>query len=169
MINKTEQSDSPAPDVDAAERMAWAGEYMVPTEVARKLERERDEANYFLNELAEVDGQLKLRINELCEVLQKTEKDLEFRRGLYKVQEQYLEAARAELAEWKDSAKNVRKEFEDEHHCSCVAILRKLLKDAERERDEARSECARLRETLAVTQPRDFGHFPEWFDDAPRS
>ena len=26
----------------------------------------------------------------------------------------------------------------DEQHCSCVPILRKLLKDAERERDEAR-------------------------------
>jgi hypothetical protein len=105
---------------------------------ARQMERERDEANYFLKELAEADGQLKLRINELCEVLQKTEKDLEFRRGLYKVQEQYLEAARAELAEWKDSALNARKEYDDEHHCSCVPILRKLLKDAERERDEAR-------------------------------
>ncbi len=56
--------------------------------------------------------------------------------------------ARAELAEWKDSALNARKEYDDEHHCSCVAILRKLLKDAERERDEARSEYARLRETL---------------------
>ena len=32
------------PETDKAERMAYAGEYMVPTEVARKLERERDEA-----------------------------------------------------------------------------------------------------------------------------
>ena len=31
------------PETDKAERMAYAGEYMVPTEVARKLERERDE------------------------------------------------------------------------------------------------------------------------------
>jgi hypothetical protein len=46
--------------------------------------------------------------------------------------------ARAELADWQDSAKNVRKEYDDEQHCSCVPILRKLLKDAERERDEAR-------------------------------
>jgi hypothetical protein len=76
-------------ETDKAERMAYAGEYMVPTEVARKLECERDEA-------------------------------------------------RAELAEWTDSAKNVRKEYDDEHHCSCVAILRKLLKDAERKRDDAR-------------------------------
>jgi hypothetical protein len=87
-------------------------------ELARKLERERDEAR----------------------------EDLEFRRGLYKIQEQYLEAARAELAEWKDSAKNVRKEFEDEHHCSCVPILRKLLKDAERKRDEWAAMCGRYKQ-----------------------
>jgi hypothetical protein len=31
------------PEADKAERMAYSGEYMVPTEVARKLERERDE------------------------------------------------------------------------------------------------------------------------------
>jgi hypothetical protein len=38
-------------EMDKAERMAWAGEYMVPTEVARKLERERDEAQKDLAEL----------------------------------------------------------------------------------------------------------------------
>ena len=32
------------PETDTAERMAYAGEYMVPTEIARRLERERDEA-----------------------------------------------------------------------------------------------------------------------------
>jgi hypothetical protein len=106
------------PEADKAERMAYSGEYMVPTEVARKLEQERDEAR----------------------------EDLEFRRGLYKIQEQYLEAARAELADWQDSAKNVRKEFEDEHHCSCVAILRKVLKDAERERDEWAAMCGRYKQ-----------------------
>jgi len=31
------------PETDAAERMAFSQEYMVPTELARKLERERDE------------------------------------------------------------------------------------------------------------------------------
>jgi hypothetical protein len=85
------------PEADKAERMAYSGEYMVPTEVARKLERERDEA-------------------------------------------------RAELAEWTDSAKNVRKEYDDEHHCSCVPILRKLLKDAERERDEWAAMCGRYKQ-----------------------
>lgn len=32
------------PEADKAERMAYSGEYMVPTEVARNLERERDDA-----------------------------------------------------------------------------------------------------------------------------
>lgn len=32
------------PETDKAERMAYSGEYMVPTEFARQLERERDEA-----------------------------------------------------------------------------------------------------------------------------
>jgi hypothetical protein len=54
--------------------------------------------------------------------------------------ERERDEARAELAEWTDSALNARKEYDDEHHCSCVAILRKLLKDAERERNEAREE-----------------------------
>jgi hypothetical protein len=35
---------SDTPETDTAERMAFAQEQMVPTEVARKLERERDEA-----------------------------------------------------------------------------------------------------------------------------
>lgn len=41
------------PETDKAERMAYAGEYMVPTEVARRLERERDEAKA---EAARIDG-----------------------------------------------------------------------------------------------------------------
>lgn len=39
---------------EKAERMAYAGEYMVPTEVARRLERERDEARAVAAELASV-------------------------------------------------------------------------------------------------------------------
>jgi hypothetical protein len=77
-------------------------------ELARKLERERDEAR----------EAFKITYNERVKV--ELERD----------------EARAELAEWKDSALNARKEYDDEHHCSCVAILRKLLKDAERKRDE---------------------------------
>ncbi len=63
---------SDTPETDKAERMAYAQEHMVPTEVARKLERERDEAREALAEawrfadqwLALADGYLK-RINEI--------------------------------------------------------------------------------------------------------
>jgi hypothetical protein len=37
---------SDTPETDKAERMAYSQEYMVPTEFARKLERERDEARH---------------------------------------------------------------------------------------------------------------------------
>jgi hypothetical protein len=52
-------------ETDKAERMAWAGEYMVPIEVARKLERERDEAQKDLAELC-------ARYNELIGVKEAT-------------------------------------------------------------------------------------------------
>lgn len=40
----TEDTEAATPETDAAERMAFAQEYMVPAEFARRLERERDEA-----------------------------------------------------------------------------------------------------------------------------
>ncbi len=86
-------------------------------ELARRLEHERDDAR----------EAFKIAYNERVKV--ELERD----------------EARAELAEWKDSAVNVRKQYDDEQHCSCVPILRKLLKDAERERDEARAEVAKLK------------------------
>jgi hypothetical protein len=49
------------PETDAAERMAFSQEQMVPTEVARKLERERNEAQQDLAELC-------ARYNELIGV-----------------------------------------------------------------------------------------------------
>jgi hypothetical protein len=69
---------SDTPETDKAERMAYAQEHMVPTEVARKLERERDEAREALAEawrfadqwLALADGYLK-RINEIQNDIQK--------------------------------------------------------------------------------------------------
>jgi hypothetical protein len=148
-------SDTPKTDAKASPHIGFFSCATVPAEFARKLERERDEANYFLNELAEVDGQLKLRMHELCEVLQKAEQERDEAREAFKIAynervkvELERDEARAELAEWTDSALNARKEYDDEQHCSCVPILRKLLKDAERERDEAREEIQRLRLAL---------------------
>ena len=63
---------SDTPETDRARCMAWSNEYMVPTDFARQLERERDEAR----------------------------EALEFRRELYTVQESYLELARRERDDW---------------------------------------------------------------------
>jgi hypothetical protein len=120
------------PETDKAERMAWAGEYMVPTEVARRLERERDEARN-QRDILRLDAQKEAEHHD--HMVGELEK-------VYKERDE----ARAELAEWTDSAKNVRKEYDDEHHCSCVPILRKLLKDAERERDEWAAMCGRYKQ-----------------------
>jgi hypothetical protein len=48
-LDAGENADTP--ESNAAERMAYSGEYMVPTKVARRLERERDEARERYNEL----------------------------------------------------------------------------------------------------------------------
>jgi len=74
-------SDQTTPETNAlyAQLLAENPGYFIHLEefleLARRLERERDEANYFLKELAEADGQLKVKMQELCEVLQKTEKE----------------------------------------------------------------------------------------------
>ena len=49
----TENTEAATPETDAAERMAFAQEYMVPTDFARKLERERDESRDAIRALAE--------------------------------------------------------------------------------------------------------------------
>ena len=41
------------PETDKAERMAYSQEYMVPTEFARRLERERDEARDMVEKFTE--------------------------------------------------------------------------------------------------------------------
>ena len=41
------------PETDKAERMAYAGEYMVPTEVARRLERERDQVRELARQISD--------------------------------------------------------------------------------------------------------------------
>jgi hypothetical protein len=57
-----------------------------------------------------------------------------------------LTAAREELADWHNAAEQVKAEYPDEVHCSCVAILRKQLKDSTEQRDK-------LAEALEQWQP----------------
>jgi len=61
------------------------------SELAR-LEQERDEA---LSQIAQAE----CRAERFCQERDEARTDLEFRRGLYKVQEQYLETARRERDE----------------------------------------------------------------------
>jgi len=74
-------SDQTTPETNAlyAQLLAENPGYFIHLEefleLARRLERERDEANYFLKELAEADGQLKVKMQKLCEVLQKAERE----------------------------------------------------------------------------------------------
>jgi predicted transcriptional regulator len=44
---------SDTPETDKEERMAFSQEYMVPTDFARRLERERDEARNMVEKLTE--------------------------------------------------------------------------------------------------------------------
>ena len=46
--------------------------------------------------------------------------------------------ARDALSDWENAALHVEAEHPDEKHCGCVPVLRKLLADARKERDEAR-------------------------------
>lgn len=133
-------SDTPETDVAL---YAMNGVDIVWPEFARKLECQRNQAKYCLKELAEADGQLKVRMAELCDVLWKTEKerdeareDLEFRRGLYKVQEQHLETARRDSDEARGRERVAIASWDKERKRALREGERVL--EAKQERDEAR-------------------------------
>jgi len=56
------------------------------------------------------------------------------------------------LDDWENAAKHVELEHKDEVHCGCVCVLRKLLSDARRERDEAREAFAVATSQLVQAQ-----------------
>lgn len=60
--------------------------------------------------------------------------------------------ARRELEEWRNSSAHVEADHPDEVHCGCVPVLRKLLTDARRERDEARLLVCRSQFTMTELQ-----------------
>ena len=153
------------PETDKAERMAYSQEYMVDTEFARKLERERDEAQADCLEQARLLGmgserearliserddalsqiaQAECRAERFCQERDEARTDLEFRRGLYKVQEQYLETARRE----RDDAVEEIKEWETlclwggtpEHIHGFIGGQQTRIWHLECERDEAKNE-----------------------------
>ena len=52
--------------------------------------------------------------------------------------ERKRDEVKEKLADWENSAAHVEEDYPDEKHCACVPVLRKLLADARKERDEAR-------------------------------
>ena len=125
-------SERPTPETDGlVPQFLNGGEVPDVFAHCRKLERERDEANYFLKELAEADGQLKVRINELCEVLQKSEQE--------------RDEARDDAAYWKSEYEIVVARLCGVKHKRDNGIIfeHEIIPKLERERDEAR-EDARL-------------------------
>ena len=123
-------SDRPTPETDSAQCEGLLRTNPIPMQVvtanfARKLERERDEAR----------------------------EDLEFRRGLYKVQEEHLENARKELREWQtlclwggtpEHIHNFIKGQQTRIHEA--QDIEKTCENLEQERDEAREAIRALAE-----------------------
>ena len=74
---------SPTSEADAAERMAWAGEYMVPTEVARRLERERDESRGAWYEMQSSFERSKTEAEQLIRERDEARKEVEYYKARY--------------------------------------------------------------------------------------
>lgn len=112
---------SDTPETDKA-TIASGGDWSpVLRETCRRLERERDQ-------WAAMCGRYKQERDEARE-------DLEFKRGLYKVQEEYLEAARKELTE----AKNKLDEEIKWHHQTHAELIQAQCKLLDIEYDKLKS------------------------------
>jgi hypothetical protein len=85
-------------------------------------------------QLAQPDStEIGLCLDAVCEIAERLERE--------------RDEAREALADWENAAEHVKADHSDEVHCGCVAVLRKLLSDALRERDDARkSEMAAILE-----------------------
>lgn len=200
MNNRTEQL-RPTPETDAA--ADWfvtlsndPAKKTVPLEIARKLERERDEAreecknqhNALLAVMQHAENKIQRLTNERDEV----RKDLEFRRELFKIQENYLEQARIERdetilrrleticaadelqRELSDLFKWVERRSQDgfidsqtteQNITRCYDALYDRLDDAIRERDEAREKLKRI--TFNAQAVVDRWEQPSWKDTEP--
>jgi uncharacterized coiled-coil DUF342 family protein len=91
---------------------------------------------------------LQMQLEEYQEALEFVRK--EFHEALDDIEKMKAERdeARRELEEWRNSSAHVEADHPDEVHCGCVPVLRKLLTDARRERDEAMDEISLLRSTV---------------------
>ena len=60
--------------------------------------------------------------------------------------EQERDEAREALSDWENAALHVEADHPNEKHCGCVPVLRKLLTDALKERDEWAAMCGRYKQ-----------------------
>lgn len=140
-------SDRPTPETDARTYVSSFGASTVPAEFARLLERERDEARQELEEYRSIAENIgaKKAVSEKEKAIRERDEwaamcgrykqerdeareDLEFRRGLYKVQEEYLEKAIRERDELLNEIQRLRLDAqrEAEHHDRMVKELESL-------------------------------------------
>lgn len=71
--------NTPTPETDAAEKMAFAQEYMVPTDFARKLEQER-------NSIIKKSAELELKCLKIGEVITELNQRLQDRQESFQAQ-----------------------------------------------------------------------------------
>jgi hypothetical protein len=164
----------PTPETDALDRelhnpRVLADRYSEMMEHAQNMERERDEARDRERvAILSFDEERQRALREGERVLEarrerdEARADLEFRRELYKVQEEYLEAARKELDEAMDEINIIRNTLSQngeavgngEHNFSIIEMVENLMQSKdyfvrksdslERERDEARKIASEL-------------------------
>lgn len=74
--------------------------------------------------------------------------DADFARNL----ERERDEAREALGDWENAAAHVEADHPDERHCGCVPVLRKLLTDSQKERDEWAAMCGRYKQERDIAE-----------------
>ncbi len=143
------------PETDKAERMAYAGEYMVPTEFARRLERERDEAKA---EAARIDGAYDDATNYYARIIELIEERDEAREAFVIATDQMV-VAQCKLRESTKERDEARRHWEDVQaygieEINAAVDLRQKLATALLERDEAQA----ARDILRLDAQREAEH-----------
>ena len=127
-------SELTTPIVDSCEFTVPIAGKVIGSKTARRLERERDEAREaaakwesLFSTLERAGAEQARRADENREWALRAERE--------------RDEAREELADWENASAHVEANHPDEVHCGCVPVLRKLLIDARKERDEARDKA----------------------------
>ena len=72
--------------------------------------------------------------------------------------ERQRDELREKIADWENAAEHVKSDHQDELHCGCVPVLRKLLTDAKNERDELLEALARTLNATVLNHRNDRWH-----------